>query len=75
VTALPEVAGGAALLFDPRRPDDIAAAMVALMNDQPLRERLIDAGKKRAAQFRDADRMAAEYWDLFCTALAEARAP
>jgi glycosyltransferase involved in cell wall biosynthesis len=71
VTALPEVAGGAALLFDPRIPDDIASAMVSLMQDRPLRERLIDAGKKRALEFCDGDRMAAEYWDLFCAALSE----
>ena len=70
VTALPEVAGGAALLFDPRKPDEIAAAMVSLVQDRALRERLVEAGRKRAAHFCDADRMAAEYWDMFCAALA-----
>jgi glycosyltransferase involved in cell wall biosynthesis len=70
VTALPEVAGDAALLFDPRRPDDIAKAMVSLVTDSGLRERLVDAGKRRAVEFSDPDRMAAEYWDLFCKASA-----
>jgi hypothetical protein len=45
--------------------------MVSLVQDRPLRERLIDAGRKRAAEFCDGDRMAAEYWDLFCAACAE----
>jgi glycosyltransferase involved in cell wall biosynthesis len=70
VTSLPEVAGDAALLFDPRRPDDIARALVSLVQDRPLRERLIVAGRKRAAEFCDTDRMAAEYWDMFCAAFA-----
>src|SRR6185369_8081596 len=40
VAALPEIAGGAALLFDPRQPDDIGKAMVSLVTDSQLRERL-----------------------------------
>ena len=70
LAALPEIAGGAALLFDPRKPGDIAKAMVSLVTDSQLRDRLVDAGKKRAAEFSDADRMAADYWDLFRKALA-----
>lgn len=64
-TALPEVAGGAALLFDPRKPADIAAAMVALAGDPALRARLVAAGAERAAHLSDPDAMARAYWDVF----------
>jgi glycosyltransferase involved in cell wall biosynthesis len=50
-TSLPEVAGDAALLFDPERPDQIAAAIERLLSDEPERERLIQEGLARAAQF------------------------
>ncbi|MBK1647757.1 glycosyltransferase family 4 protein [Rhabdochromatium marinum] len=66
VTALPEVAGDAALLFDPHQPDAIAQAMVRLITDQALRARLIAAGRQRAAALSEAERMAAEYWALIC---------
>ncbi len=68
--ALPEVAGGAALLFDPRKPEAIAGAMRSLVSDEALRGRLIDAGRRRAEEFRDADRMAREYGSLFEEAAA-----
>ena len=64
-TALPEVAAGAALLFDPRIPTQIAQAMLALVQDTALRTRLIQAGQLRAADFSDASQMAAAYWALF----------
>ena len=69
VTSLPEVAGDAALLFDPRAPSQIAAAMVSLNSDQALRERLIAAGLERARKFQDSMQMAREYWTLFESAL------
>jgi glycosyltransferase involved in cell wall biosynthesis len=50
-TSLPEVAGGAALLFDPEEPAEIAAAIERLLTDEPERERLRAAGLARAAQF------------------------
>lgn len=65
VTSLPEVAGEAALMFDPRIPAEIAAAMASLVSDQPLRERLIAAGFERARTFHDSMQMAREYWALF----------
>jgi glycosyltransferase involved in cell wall biosynthesis len=68
-TSLPEVAGDAALFFDPRIPDAMARAMVALAGDEDLRARLIESGRRRAAAFADPDRMAASYWALFAEAL------
>jgi glycosyltransferase involved in cell wall biosynthesis len=50
-TSLPEVAGDAALLFDPERVEDIAAAITSLLTDATLARRLRDAGKHRAQQF------------------------
>ena len=70
VTSLPEVAGHAALLFDPRIATRIAEAMVSLWSDDALRERLRRAGLARSAEFTDADRMAREYWALFEEAAA-----
>jgi glycosyltransferase involved in cell wall biosynthesis len=69
-TSLPEVANGAALLFDPRIPDQIADAIVTVVNDGALRSQLIKAGEKRAAEYADPARMAREYWELFQQALA-----
>lgn len=72
-TSLPEVAAEAAILFDPRVPDQIADAMIALVNDEALRTRLAEAGQKRAEEFADSQRMANEYWELFQHALADSR--
>lgn len=49
--ALAEVAGDAALLVDPRYPEDIAAAMSRIADDPQLREELKEKGLARAGQF------------------------
>lgn len=49
--ALAEVAGDAALLVDPARPEDIAAAMSRMTTDATLRRELTEKGLLRAAQF------------------------
>jgi hypothetical protein len=72
-TSLPEVAAGAARLFDPRVVDDVAAAIVELAADSPARAELVAAGRRRAADFADAGRMAAEYWALFVRAMGETK--
>ncbi len=51
VTALPEVAGGAALLTDPEDVDDIAAKMKLLLEDQKIRKDLKTKGPARARLF------------------------
>jgi glycosyltransferase involved in cell wall biosynthesis len=50
-SALPEVAGDAALLVDPDDPDEIAAALVRLASDEALCEDLGRRGRERALQF------------------------
>lgn len=50
-SSLPEVAGDAALLFDPHSVPAIADAAVAAMTDDALRDRLVAAGLERQAGF------------------------
>jgi len=51
VTAMPEVAGDAALLVDPTSVDQIAAAMERIVSDTSLRQQLRRKGLIRAAEF------------------------
>ncbi len=50
-SALPEVAGGAALLVDPEDPDDIAGALARLAAGDALRQELAIRGLARARKF------------------------
>lgn len=50
-SAMPEVAGDAALLVDPARPDSIAAAARRLLEDDSLRSELAGRGLERARTF------------------------
>jgi glycosyltransferase involved in cell wall biosynthesis len=50
-SSLPEVAGDAALLFDPSSTSEIAGAVTRLLDDQPLRARLSALGRVRAEMF------------------------
>jgi glycosyltransferase involved in cell wall biosynthesis len=49
--ALPETCGTAALLADPDDPVGFADALMAAVGDGAVRERLIEAGRRRAASF------------------------
>ena len=51
VSSLPEVTGRAAILVDPERPDQIAEALVCVLQDHNLRTELIQAGQKRTELF------------------------
>lgn len=50
-TAIPEVAGDAALLFDPDRPEDIAGKILQILEDDSLARTLRDRGLARARAF------------------------
>lgn len=50
VTSMPEVAQDAALLVDPFNEDDIADAMVKVL-DEDVRKTLVEKGRKRAEDF------------------------
>jgi glycosyltransferase involved in cell wall biosynthesis len=64
VGSLPEVAGDATLFFDPHDDRDIARAIVSILQDDSLRQRLIDAGRAQVARFSYA-RTAAETLEVF----------
>jgi glycosyltransferase involved in cell wall biosynthesis len=51
VTSLPEVAGDAALLFDPYSQGEITEAVRRLWQDEAFRQRLITRGRERAKLF------------------------
>ncbi|OZC01544.1 glycosyltransferase family 4 protein [Rubricoccus marinus] len=62
--SMPEVAGAAALLTDPRQPAEIAAALQQVLGSSPLRRALSARGRRRAATFswdHAARLMLAEY--------------
>ena len=50
--AMPEVAGGGALTFDPRDPAHLADALNRVFRDPGLRARLVDEGLRNAARYR-----------------------
>jgi glycosyltransferase involved in cell wall biosynthesis len=63
-SALPEIAGEAALLFDPYDTDGIARAITTIVNDADLRGELRRRGPRQAAKFsvhRYRERVAALY--------------
>jgi glycosyltransferase involved in cell wall biosynthesis len=51
VTSIPEIAGDAALLFDPRDADALASAMESVLSSAEMAARLRAAGRERAACF------------------------
>ena len=57
-TALPEVAGDAALLVDPTSVEQIAGAMEQIVSDTSLRRQLREKGLTRAARFSWASTVA-----------------
>jgi glycosyltransferase involved in cell wall biosynthesis len=50
--ALPEVLGDAALLPDPGDVDDLAASLTRVLDDEELRETLIERGTRRTDEYR-----------------------
>ena len=49
--SIPEVTAGAALLVPPRDVDGLADAMARVLDDDALRRRLVDDGRRRAGAF------------------------
>jgi glycosyltransferase involved in cell wall biosynthesis len=63
-SAMPEVAGDAALLVDPGNVDAIADGLVRLTTDPVLRDQLVTRGLERAKQF-SWDRAVRETWAVY----------
>ena len=51
VASIPEVAGDAALYVEPGEPAALAGAVLRLLEDAALRERLVAAGRERVGRF------------------------
>jgi len=64
VTAMPEVAGDAAVLVDPLDVDSLASGMASLLDDAALRENLVAKGHERADGY-SWDHAAGMYCDLY----------
>lgn len=58
VGAIPEVAGRAAVLVEPSDPSALAGALLSVIEDDGLRERLADAGRIQATAFSWDDSVA-----------------
>jgi hypothetical protein len=71
LTALPEVAGNAALYFDPRKPIEIVSAIDRLCRSETLYVELAERGKERSHHFGDADKMGEAYSKVFLQILQE----
>jgi glycosyltransferase involved in cell wall biosynthesis len=55
VSSLPEVAGEAAVMVDPRNENELADKINSVISDGALRERLIASGRERVKLFRKSD--------------------
>ena len=64
-TSLPEVAGNAAYLFDPRKPKEIVEAIKIIDSDSERLDELSKCGLRRSYDFACAKDMAREYWNIF----------
>jgi alpha-1,3-rhamnosyl/mannosyltransferase len=73
-TALPEVAGDAAILLAPEDAEAWATAMLDLSADPERRNGLISRGKRQARRF-DWRNSARQLLDLYAEALATPKAP
>ncbi len=62
VTSMPEIAGDAALIVDPFKPESIADAMKSITFDDILRQKLIEKGRKERKRF-SWDKTADNLWD------------
>ena len=65
VTSLPELGGDAVLLFDPRKPEEIAGAITKIAADPEYANSLASKGRRRAEQLGGPREMAAAYLRVF----------
>lgn len=69
-TCLPEVYGDAAHYFNPLNVEDMAKKINDILTDEPLRQKLIAAGKKQAAKY-SWKRMAEQTLAVYVKALTD----
>lgn len=63
-SAMPEIAGDAALLVNPYQVEDIRNAILSVITNQELRDNLIEKGLKNIERFR-AEIIAKKYMELY----------
>ncbi len=68
-TAMPEVAGDAALLVDPHDISAISEAMARLLKDEEFRQALVEKGKQRARGYT-WEKTARQYLELYSEVVA-----
>jgi glycosyltransferase involved in cell wall biosynthesis len=64
ISSMPEVAGDAAYLVNPLNVDAIRSGILHVINDEMLREKLINNGRKNKLRF-NADKVADMYYNLY----------
>jgi glycosyltransferase involved in cell wall biosynthesis len=64
IAAMPEVAGGAAVLVDPYSIEEMVSEMSKLLQDNDLREELVKRGVKRASHY-SWERTSEQYLELY----------
>lgn len=69
-TSMPEVAGEAAYIVDPLKVDEIRQAIVKVIEDAELRNRLIESGRKNTERFQPAF-IAEKYAELYYRMMKE----
>jgi len=72
VTSIPEIVGGAGVLFDPLDPADISRALAEILREPGVPAELARRGRARAALF-SASRTAEQTLELFERVVREAR--
>jgi len=69
-TSLPEIVESAALLFDPRKPQEIVDAIYRIEHEPELARQLVKLGYDRVNEIGTVHTMATEYLETFDQALA-----
>ena len=64
VSSMPEVAGRGALLVDPYKVQDIREGILRIINDQPFRKALIEAGRVNVERFH-VNHISRQYAQLY----------
>ena len=73
-SALPEVAGKAALLVDPENVEELSAALARLTTDDELRAKLVQLGTERVRGF-SWNAAVARTWQVYESLLSDSRHP
>lgn len=64
-SSLPEVAGDAAVYFNPKKPIEIATRLIELSQNEDLRKSCISKGQQQGRKFSNSEQMARDYLNLF----------